>query len=48
MKTKHDNCDLDECQHCRIQENMKEIDWESWSFQDIEDVFEDADPTMYL
>lgn len=44
----HSNCDLDTCQDCRIKFNMKEIDWETWSFTDIEDIFEDADPMKYL
>jgi hypothetical protein len=39
------NC---ECQRCRITENMKEIDWEEMSFDEIADIFEDADPTDYL
>ncbi len=45
---KHINCDLDICQECRIRANMKEIDWATWSFTDIEDVFEDDDPIKYL
>ena len=49
MTTKtHNDCDLDECQYCRITENMKSIDWETDSFFEIEEVFEDADPMDYL
>lgn len=48
MKTIHKNCDLDSCQPCRIKENMKEIDWETMSYDEIADFFEDADPTEYL
>ena len=35
-------------QNERIRENMKYIDWENDSFSDIEDAFEDRDPTEFL
>ena len=35
-------------QNERIRENMKYIDWDNDSFDEIEDAFEDRDPTEFL
>lgn len=32
----------------RIRENMKDIDWDTISFNDLDDLFEDRDPAEFL
>ena len=39
------NCD---CQDCRISRNVKEIDWETMDFDEIEELFEDRDPSEWI
>jgi hypothetical protein len=39
-----------DCQDCRIQRKANEIDWErfDWQTMDLDDVFEDRDPSEFI
>lgn len=40
--------DKEPSQDERIRENMKDIDWDSMTIDDFEDIFEDRDPMEFL
>ena len=44
----HDGHVEDDCQTCRIRENVRQADWAEMTLDDFEELFEDRDPFEFI